>query len=238
MNIDKKLVNEALESALANSVRKKEGKPDKVRKFDEAVDVIINMRDLDIKNPNNRIEQEFILPHPVTEKPSVCFFADGDMELALKKRGIPVINNDMLDDLQKKSNKEKRSIARKYDYFVARTDLMRNVAKVMARFLGQRGKMPKPQPKGYGVISVNENLDQYLNNLKSLVRVEMKKQLQIQLQIGKKSNSLNKLTENLDALLGLIESKLPNGYLNLRSIFIKTTMGKPVKVREPATKGR
>jgi large subunit ribosomal protein L1 len=238
MNIDKKLVNEALQNALTNSVWKKDGKPDKVRKFDEAVDIIINIRDLDIKNPNNRIEQEFILPHPVTEKVKVCFFADGDMELALKKRGLPVINNDMLDDLQKKSNKDKRSIARKYDYFVARIDLMRNVAKVMARFLGQRGKMPKPQPKGYGVISTNENLDQYVNNLKSLIKVEMKKQLQIQLHIGKKSNSMKDLEENLDALLGLIESKLPNGYQNLRSIFIKTTMGKPVKVREPATKGR
>ena len=31
---------------------------DKVRKFDEAVDLILNIRDLDIKNPNNRIEQE------------------------------------------------------------------------------------------------------------------------------------------------------------------------------------
>ena len=92
MNVEKNLVKQALQSAIEESVHKAEGKKDKVRKFDESVDIIFNVRDVDLKNPNNRIEQEHILPHVVNEKPNLCFFAEGDMELAVKSRGIPVIN--------------------------------------------------------------------------------------------------------------------------------------------------
>jgi large subunit ribosomal protein L1 len=238
VNVEKNLVKQALQSAIEESVHKAEGKKDKVRKFDESVDIIFNVRDVDLKNPNNRIEQEHILPHVVNEKPNLCFFAEGDMELAVKSRGIPVINVAALDELNRKPNKEKRAIARKYDYFVAREDLMRNVAKVMARFLGQRSKMPKPQPKGFGVIKANENLESYLDQMKYLIRIDMKKQLQIQTKLGHKSNDLKDLMENFESILGVLETKLPNGFQNIKSIFIKTTMGKPVKVQEPAAKKR
>lgn len=238
MNVEKNLIIQALQSAIEESVHKVEGKPDKVAKFDETVDVIFNVRDVDLKNPNNRIEQEHILPHVVNEKPNLCFFAEGDMEMAVKSRGIPVINVAALDELNRKPNKEKRAIARKYDYFVAREDLMRNVAKVMARFLGQRAKMPKPQPKGFGVIKANENIEAYLTQMKYLIRIDMKKQLQIQTKIGRKSNQIKDLMDNLESILGVLETKLPGGYQNIRSIFIKTTMGKPVKVQEPAARKR
>jgi large subunit ribosomal protein L1 len=236
MNLDKNLLKQALEEALNGSILKKDGKPDKKRKFNESVDLIINIRDVDIKNPNNRIEQEHILPHPVTDKPNICFFTEGDMELAVKKLGVPVINNEGLEELNKRPNKEKRAVARKYDYFIARADLMRNVAKVMARFLGQRGKMPKPQPKGFGVVTPNENLADYMEKMKALVKVEMKKQLQILTKIGHRSLSVDDLMDNLNSVVGLVESKLPNGTQNIRSIFIKTTMGKVVKVKEPESK--
>jgi ribosomal protein L1 len=98
--------------------------------------------------------------------------------------------------------------------------------------------MPKPQPKGFGVIKANENIEAYLNQMKYLIRIDMKKQLQIQTKIGRKSNDIADLMENFESILGVLETKLPGGYQNIRSIFIKTTMGKPVKVQEPASKKR
>ncbi|MHA1476151.1 MAG: hypothetical protein ACTSQ5_13325 [Promethearchaeota archaeon] len=65
-----------------------EGKPEKVRNFDETVDLVINVRDVDIKNPNNRIDQEFLLPHPIKgnlAKEKICFIVKDDMEISLKK---------------------------------------------------------------------------------------------------------------------------------------------------------
>lgn len=217
-----------------------EGKPEKVRKFDETVDIVINIRDVDIKNPNNRIDQEFLLPHPIKgnlPKEKVCFIVKDDMEISLKKMGYNIINPGMLDDLQKQSKKDKKAVANKYDYFVARADLMRNLAKVLARFLGQQGKMPRPQPKGFGVIKPNENLDAYITKLNRIIKISMKKHLIIQLKFGKKSQELKELKDNLDSILSFVKNHLPNGNNNIRSIYIKTTMGKAVKV-EDTGKGR
>ena len=168
----------------------------------------------DIKNPNNRIDQEFLLPHPIkgnNPKNKVCFIVKDDMEISLKKMGYDIINPKMLDSLQKQSKKDKKAIAKKYDYFVARADLMRNLAKVLARFLGQQGKMPRPQPKGFGVIKPNENIEAYITKLNRIIKISMKKQLIIQLKFGKKSQDFKTLKENLDSVLNFIKNALPNG---------------------------
>ena len=153
-------------------------------------------------------------------------------EIQLKELGYAVINPDTLDDLQKRSNKEKKQIAKQYEYFVARGDLMRNLAKVLARFLGQQGKMPRPQPKGFGVIKPNENIEEFVAKLDRIIKVEMKKALLMQLKVGKKSQSPEDLMTNIESVLHFVETKLPNGYNNIKSIFVKTTMGTPVRVSE------
>jgi large subunit ribosomal protein L1 len=100
--IDRTKIVSALDAAKEKSVIKMDGQKDKVRKFDEAVDLILNMRDLDIKNPNNRIEQEHMFPHPVhDDRYKVCFFVTGDMEMDIKKRGIAVVDSEALDTLAK-----------------------------------------------------------------------------------------------------------------------------------------
>ena len=96
MNVSPKALKETLAQALDQSVMKKDGKPDKIRKFDETIDLIVNIRDVDIKNPNNRIDQEILLPHGIPGNKSlndVCFIAKDDMELVLKKKGYKVIDN-------------------------------------------------------------------------------------------------------------------------------------------------
>ncbi|MHA1745433.1 MAG: 50S ribosomal protein L1, partial [Promethearchaeota archaeon] len=113
-----------------------------------------------------------------------------------------------------------------------RGDLMRNLAKVLARYLGQQGKMPRPQPKGFGVIKPNENIEEFVARLNRIIKVEMKKSLLMQLKVGKKSQSPEDLMTNIESVLHFIETKLPNGYNNIKSIYVKTSMGKPVRVAE------
>ncbi|UYP47923.1 50S ribosomal protein L1 [Candidatus Lokiarchaeum ossiferum] len=235
MNVDKKEIKKALSTAIEQSVLKMEGKSDKPRKFDETIDLIINVRDVDIKNPNNRIDQEHLLPHAIPGNyisKDVCFIAKDDMEVALKEKGYTVLNPSDLDDMQKRSNKDKKVMAKKYKYFVARADLMRNLAKVLARFLGQQGKMPKPQPKGFGVIKPDEDIDEYLTKLGRIIKISMKKQLLMQLKVGKKSQNEDILYENIESVLNFVEGNLPNGFNNISGIYLKTTMGKPVPVAD------
>ena len=234
-------VKDALVLALENAVIKTEGKNDKIRKFDETVDLIINVRDVDIKNPNNRIDNEILLPHPIPgnlTKEDVCFIVKDQMETVLKENGYRVLNANDLDEIQKKTKKEQKQVAKRFKYFIAQADLMRDLARVLARYLGQQGKMPRPQPKGFGVIRPNENIDEYLAIMGRIIKISMKKQLLMQLKVGKKSQSEKELMENINSVLSFVEGHLPIGFNNVSSIYIKTTMGKPVMVKEAKKGGK
>jgi large subunit ribosomal protein L1 len=230
----------ALNKAIDNSVWKKEGKGDKVRKFDESLDIIVNFRDLDIKNPQNRINLEFLLPHPIFkfEKQRICFITDGDQLIEVKEKGYNSCDKQFLADLNKKDKKLKKNFVKRYDSFICRADMMRDVARVLGRFLGQSGKMPKPQPKGYGIVQPNVKVDNITSNFERRVIVATKKAPIVQAVFGKKSIDSDKNFENLKGIINFIESQLPNGPGNIKSIYLKTSMGKPSKVEEPASKSK
>ena len=56
MKIDDKELKKSLTEAIEISIIKKEGFKDKVRKFDESVDFIINLKDINLNDPKQRIE--------------------------------------------------------------------------------------------------------------------------------------------------------------------------------------
>jgi len=64
----------------------------------------------------------------------------------------------------------------------------------------------------------------------------MKKQLLVQAKIGHKSQKKEEILENIESLVSFVASKMPNGQNNIKSIFIKTTMGGSVRVEEGAKK--
>jgi large subunit ribosomal protein L1 len=234
MIITEPKLREALTKAIENSVWKKDDKPEKVRKFDEAIDIIINLRDLDIKIPANKLNIEFLLPHQIQtpENHKLCFFTREDQLVDAKAKGFDVCDNDELNDLNKKDAKTKKKFVRKYDSFIARTDLMRDVAKVLGRNLGQTGKMPRPAPKGYGVVAPNDSVDVIVSNFMRRIVVQTKRAPIIYTKFGRKSIDFKKNFENLMALMQFLEGHLPSGNANIKSIILKTTMGKPIKVQE------
>lgn len=238
MILEDKFVKEALQTALDNAVWQKEGKDPKKRNFNETLDLIINFRDLDIRNPNNKIDRELLLPNNLYEDDlNICFFSKGDQLLDIKEKGYPVMTDDDLEELNNKDVKDKKKFVRKYDAFIAQAPLMRDVAKTLGRYLGQSGKMPKPQPKGFGIVSPEMDVDKIVENFRHRVKLRTRRVPMIQTKFGKKSYDFDHNYENLKAILDFIEGQLPNGQGNIKSIYVKTTMGKPAKVQEPGSKG-
>jgi large subunit ribosomal protein L1 len=115
---------------------------------------------------------------------------------------------------------------------------MKDVARVLGRFLGQSGKMPKPSPKGYGIVSPSEKIEKIIENYKRRIILSTKKAPIVQTVFGKKSIDHEQNKENLISLINFIESQLPNGQGNIKSIYLKTTMGKSTKVEEPQSARR
>jgi len=234
MKVDDKLLKRSLNAAIRFSVIKKQGYKDKVRKFDESVDLIINLKDINLNDPKQRIDKEIILPFNLTneEKPSICVIASDEMLLVAKNLGLDTLDNEELVKLNNEEKKYKKKFVKKYDFFIVEDKMMPNLARYLARFLGPLGKMPKPFPSGYGIISNPEDIKIATERYLKVIRVQLKKQPQIQVKIGKKSMDLTKLLENVKTVVEYVADYMPHKYNNIKSMFLKTTMGHPIKIDE------
>lgn len=232
MKVDDKLLSRSLNAAIEFSVLKKEGHKDKVRKFDETIDLILNIKDVNLNDPKARIDKELILPNTVitTDKPNICVIASDEILLEAKKSGLDTLDREGLARINNEEKKYKKKFVKKYDFFVVEDKEMRNVARYLARFLGPIGKMPKPFPSGYGIISSVNELNTAIERYKKIIRVQMKKKPVIQVKVGKKSMDSNDLLENMKAVVDYIIDLMPHKYNNIKSMFLKTTMGRSIRV--------
>ena len=232
MKIDDKELKKSLDKAIELSVIKKEGVKDKLRKFDESIDFIINLKDLNLNDPKQRIDRELILPNDViaSEKPNACVIASDEILLQAKKLKIATLDKDGLEDLNRQEKKDKKKFVKRYDYFIVEAKLMPFLARYLARFLGPLGKMPKPFPTGYGIISNPDELETAIDRYKKVIRIQVKKTPIVQVKVGKKSMKTEEVFENIKSVVDFIANQMPHKFNNFKSVFIKTTMGKPVKV--------
>ncbi|MGQ9587211.1 MAG: 50S ribosomal protein L1 [Thermoplasmata archaeon] len=203
-------------------VMKKLQTESKQRKFLESVELAINLKDIDLSNPRNRIQEEIILPNGRGKPVRVGVF--GSSEMAVKAKGVAdiIVQPEDIEDLA--SNKAKaRKFARASDFFIAEAPLMPTIGKRLGVVLAPRGKMPRPIPPG-------SDPKPQIERLRSSVSVRTRDKKTFHLAIGTKDMPPEKLAENLDAVLKRIMSKLERGKMNIKSAYVKTTMGPSFKV--------
>lgn len=193
------------------------------RNFTQSVDVIINIKDLDVKKPENRFEEEVSLPNGRGKDIKIAFIADGELAVQAKDAGADlVITKPDLEELGK-NRKEAKKIANSTEAFVAQADLMPLVGRFLGPVLGPRRKMPKPVP---ATVSV----EPLIERIKSTVKVRIKDQASIQVLVGSQDMDDESITENIEAVLGILDRKLEKGRNQIKSMYVKTTMGPVVRV--------
>jgi large subunit ribosomal protein L1 len=214
------------EAKLADMIKEaKEGS--KQRKFKQSVEMIIVFKDIDVKKGFALNE---VVQLPKTSSPAtVCIMATGDMgQKAKEAKADAVVGSDELDKFAA-NKRASRKFINKYDFFLADTQIMPAVGKVLGQLLGPRGKMPTPVP-------FNASIESFLQRFRSSIKVRARATLAMSCKIGDESMENSDLSINAHAVLSAVEKKLPNGEKNLKRIIIKTTMGKPIKQIEEVKK--
>ncbi len=187
------------------------------RKFRESVEVAINLKDVDLKNPKNRIDEEIQLPHGRGKPIKVGIFANKELAFKAKDVADVVMTPEDIDDLADDKRKAKK-IANDIDFFVSEAQLMPVIGKKLGVILGPRGKMPKPVPPSIDPKGIVESL-------RRTVKVRSKDKRTFHAHIGTTDMSPEQLADNLETILKRVESKLERGKMNIGSVYVKTTMG-------------
>jgi large subunit ribosomal protein L1 len=185
--------------------------------------LVVRLREVDLKRPENRINETITLPNPPDKALKVCVIASGDLGTRAKAAGADMLVTRQEMDNLSKDKKSARKLAQDYDFFIAEAPLMPLVGKALGSFLGPRGKMPTPVPP-------NAAIDQIISGHRKMVRVRMREQPVLQCRVGTEAMPDEKLVENIQAVVSRIEQKLERGFKNVGEILIKATMSKPVKI--------
>jgi len=211
------------QKAILDAVKQAKEKSEK-RKFNQSVELVLSLRDIDMKSSDGKLQETIDLPYSSEKQNRICVIASG--ELALKARRANanhVIERPELESLAGKK-RELRKMANDHDLFIAEAPLMPLVGKILGPVLGPRGKMPIPVPPTADIASLMEK------HRKTIV-VRMRNQPILQCRVGSENMKEEEIAENIQTVLRIIEGKLKRGEKNIRVAYIKTSMGKPVSVR-------
>lgn len=195
----------------------------KPRNFTQSIDVVITINDLDINKPENRLDEEVLLPNGRGKDVKIAFIAEGELAYQAEQAGADlVINKEKLEELGK-NRPEAKKLVNSYDFFVAQTDLMPTVGRFLGPVLGPRKKMPKPIP-------ASANPETILGRLRSTIKIRVKDQPIIQSIVGSEDMTEAQVAENIDAIMDVLDRNLEKGSKQIKAMYLKTTMGPVTRV--------
>jgi len=185
--------------------------------FKQSIELIVNLRDLDLRRPENRIIGLMELPYPPNKPVKVCVFASGELYTKAKNLGVDLILT--RDDLERiaKDKRQAKKIAKNHDFFIAEASLMPLIGRTWGVYLGPRGKMPTPVPP-------TADIENILERLRRTVRIRVRNQPVVQLRVGTEDMDSKQIAENINAALNWIIDRLPKGLTNIKDVYLKGTM--------------
>jgi len=215
MPLDQKTILAAVKEAKEKSQK---------RKFNQSVELILKLQDIDMKAAESKIQEVVELPYALEKPNAICVIASGELAMKARKANADrVVEKSDLEAMAGKKQ-EMRKIANTYDFFIAEAPLMPLVGRTLGSVLGPRGKMPIPVPPSADIAGL-------LAKHRKTIIVRMRNQPILQNRVGMENMKEEEISENIQAVLRVVEGKLKKGMKNIKFAYIKTAMGAPVKIK-------
>ncbi len=193
------------------------------RQFKQSVELVLKLKDIDLKKPQSRLNENIQLPNALGKNVKVAFIAGGDLALRAKNAGADIVVGREDLDRMAKEKKEARKFSRSYDQFVAEAPLMPLIGKTIGQVLGPKGKMPTP-------VAPNVAVDELIARQRKTTKLRLRDQPVASCRVATEDMTSEQIAENIQAVIAVAEGKLERGSKNISEILVKTTMGKPVKI--------
>jgi large subunit ribosomal protein L1 len=211
-----KLIAEKIEAGKVYSVEEAVALLSEVSKvkFNEALDVAVNLG-IDARKSDQNVRSSTVLPHGTGKTVRVAVFTQGANAEKAIAAGADVVGMDDLAAQMKGGDLN-------FDVVIASPDAMRVVGQ-LGQVLGPRGLMPNPK-----VGTVTPDVATAVKNAKAgQIRYRNDKNGIIHSTIGKADFSVDKIKENLEALLVDLKKAKPSSAKGayLKKVTLSTTMG-------------
>ncbi|KAJ3354498.1 hypothetical protein HDU83_005200 [Entophlyctis luteolus] len=208
-------VREAVRSVITYSTE------EKPRKFTETIELQIGLKNYDPQR-DKRFSGTVRLPNIPRPQMKICILADARDADHAKEISLDSMS---VEDL-KKLNKNKKAIkklAKKYDQFLASEALIKQIPRLLGPGLSKAGKFPTP-------VTQQDNLGEKVSEIKATIKFQLKKVLCLGVAVGHVKMTEDELVANIMMSINFLVSLLKKNWQNVKSLFIKSSMGKPVRL--------
>ena len=209
------MANSDIENAVTRAL---EDAPD--RNFTETVDLAINLRDLDLNEPSNRVDESVVLPSGTGQETQIVVIAEGETAVRAEEVADQVLSGSDVADLE---DDDAKDLADATDFFIAEEAMMQDIARHLGTILGPRGKMPDP-------LSPDDDVVETVNRLKNTVQIRSRDRRTFHTRVGAEDMSAEEIADNIDVIIRRLHADLEKGPQNVDSVYVKTTMGPSVEV--------
>lgn len=195
--------------------------PEKPRKFIETVELQIGLKDYDPQK-DKRFAGQIRLPHIPRPKMSAIILGDQVHSDSATALNLPFIDAEKLKSFNK-NRKLIKKFFKPYEILLASESIVKQLPKLVGPVLAKINKFPIS-------ISHTDNILEKIDEARATVKYQLKKVLCIGVAVGNLSQTEEQLKQNITLGINYLVSLLKKNWNNVRSLHIKSTMGKPKRI--------
>jgi len=193
----------------------------KKRNFTETVDIQITLKNYDPQR-DKRFSGTFRLPAIPRPNLKCCMLGNAAHCEQADRIGVAHMS---VDDLKKlnKNKKLVKKLAKKYDFFLASDNMIKQIPRLLGPGLTKAGKFPT-------LLSSGDDMQEKIDEVRSTIKFQMKKVMCLNVAIANTDMDKQQIIVNTQLAANFLASLLKKQWQNIGQMYIKSTMGPPMQI--------
>lgn len=193
----------------------------KKRNFTETIEVQITLKNYDPVR-DKRFSGSFKLPTVPRPKLKCCILGNAAHVEQADRIGVDHMS---VEDLKKlnKNKKLVKKLAKRYDFFIASANLIKQIPRLLGPGLTKAGKFPT-------LLGGTDDMQSKIDELKATIKFQMKKVMCLNVAVGNVEMDPKQIFANTQLSANFLASLLKKQWQNIGQIYIKSTMGPAIQI--------
>jgi len=188
----------------------------KKRNFTETIEIQITLKNYDPQR-DKRFSGTFRLPEVPRPKLKCCVLGNAAHCEQADRIGVDHMS---VEDLKKlnKNKKLVKKLAKRYDFFLASDNMIKQIPRLLGPGLTKAGKFPT-------LLAGGEDMQEKIDEVKSTIKFQMKKVMCLSVAVANVEMEKQAITVNVQLAANFLASLLKKQWQNIGQMYIKSTMG-------------
>mmetsp|Transcript_15298 Transcript_15298/g.22144 ORF Transcript_15298/g.22144 Transcript_15298/m.22144 type:complete len:230 (-) Transcript_15298:595-1284(-) len=193
----------------------------KKRNFIETVEAQFTLKNYDPAR-DKRFSGTFKLPSVPRPNLKCCMLGNAAHCEQADRIGVDHMS---VEDLKKlnKNKKLVKKLAKRYDFFLASDNMIKQIPRLLGPGLTKAGKFPS-------LLSGSDDMQEKINEVKSTIKFQMRKVMCLNVAVGNVEMDKQQIIVNTQLAANFLASLLKKQWQNIGQIYIKSTMGPAIQI--------